>query len=157
MWSAAATAATLAILLAASAVAHAAAPIEGSWLTEGKSGIVEIFRCGGGDGLCGRLAWVRIKPSDNNPQGIDNRNPSPGLRSRPLCGLTIMWGFRADGAGHWNDGTIYDPQSGNTYRAEMTMRPDGSLGVRGYVLLSLFGRSEIWTRFAPPIPPCPAR
>lgn len=151
-----ATAATLALLIATIA-ARAAAPVEGAWLTEPKTGIVEIFRCSGDDALCGRLVWVQIKPSDHNPQAVDNRNPAAALRARPLCGLAMMWGFRADGANHWSGGAVYDPESGNTYRAEMTLQPDGRLSVRGYVIVPLFGRSETWTRFASPAPPCPAR
>lgn len=151
-----ATAVVLAIVLVAASAARAAGSAAGLWLTAPRNGIVEIFRCGDG-GLCGRLVWVRIRPSDNNPRASDNRNPSPGLRSRPLCGLLMMWGFRADGADHWSGGTIYDPESGNTYRAEMTLRPDNSLAVRGYVMVPLFGRSQVWSRAAPPVPRCPAR
>jgi uncharacterized protein (DUF2147 family) len=66
-----------------------------------------------------------------------------------------MWGFRPDGPHRWSGGAIYDPASGKTYSAEMTLRPNGTLGVRGYVLLSLFGRSEVWTRFTRSIPHCP--
>jgi uncharacterized protein (DUF2147 family) len=141
-------------MLALSAAAAPAASVEGNWLTQEKTGIVAIARCG--DALCGRLVWLRITPSDNNPQAIDNRNPAPELRGRKLCGMTLMWGFRPDGPDRWG-GAIYDPASGSTYRATMTLRPDGRLDMRGYVLVSLFGRSEAWTRFAQPIPPCPAR
>ena len=67
-------------------------PVEGRWLTEPKTAVVEILRCDGGS-LCGRLLWFRMKPSDHNPQALDIRNPDPGLRNRPLCGLMVMWGF----------------------------------------------------------------
>src|SRR5205823_10534310 len=39
---------------------------EGRWLTEKKNGVVQIFRCSGGDVLCGRLVWFRLKPGDSN-------------------------------------------------------------------------------------------
>jgi uncharacterized protein (DUF2147 family) len=149
-------AALLGTLLAAAPSAAPAGSVEGSWLTEAKNGIVAIFHCGGAE-LCGRLAWVRIAPSDDNPHAVDNRNPDPKLRRRALCGLTMMWGFRPDGPDHWSGGALYDPQSGNTYRGTMVLRPDGKLGLRGYVLVPLFGRSESWTRFTRPIPPCPTR
>jgi hypothetical protein len=51
------------------AAAQSASPV-GNWLTEGKSGIVEIYRCTpNGDLLCGRLTWFRIKPDDPNQIG----------------------------------------------------------------------------------------
>jgi uncharacterized protein (DUF2147 family) len=149
-----AAAAALASLVAGAAAAPAS--VEGTWLSQEKTGIVAIAPCGNGR-LCGRLVWVQIKPSDNNPRAIDNRNPAPELRSRKLCGLTMMWGFRPDGPDQWNDGALYDPESGDTYSAEMSLRPDGTLSLRGYVLVSLFGRSEVWTRFTQPLPHCPAQ
>ena len=131
-------------------------PVEGLWLTQPKNGIVEISRCADG-ALCGRLVWLRITPADNNPRAVDDRNPNPELRDRPLCGITMMWGFHPAGAATWSGGSIYDPQSGNTYQGTITLRPDGTLDLRGYVLISLLGRSETWTRFTAPIPQCPAR
>ena len=41
--------------------------------------------------------------------------PDPKLRQRPLCGLTILWGLRPNGAGHWSNGWLYDPHDGHTY------------------------------------------
>ena len=53
---------------------------EGRWLTEKKNGIVEIFRCSGGDVLCGRLVWFRLKLGDSN---LDLSNADPKLRNKP--------------------------------------------------------------------------
>src|SRR5262249_39540050 len=81
-----------------SAIASAApdASPEGYWLTEKKSGIVQIFRCwGGSQDLCGKLVWFRLKPEDHNPNGVDLLNADPAQRNRPLCGLMFMYGFKA--------------------------------------------------------------
>jgi uncharacterized protein (DUF2147 family) len=145
----------LVTILATVASAWAQTTIEGRWLTEEKSGVVEIYSCGDG-AFCGRLLWVRIKPSDRNPHALDNRNSMPALRDRPLCGLVMMWGFRPNGENQWSDGSLYDPESGSTYRGKMTLRPDGTLSLRGYVGISLFGRSQDWTRFTHSIFRCPA-
>jgi len=105
-------------VLFATALATAAAregPVEGRWLTHEKTAVVEIFRCGE-DGLCGRLVWFRMKPTDHNPQALDIHNPTPVLRDRPLCGLVMMWGFQREGENMWSRGSLYDPESGNTYR-----------------------------------------
>jgi uncharacterized protein (DUF2147 family) len=147
-------AAAAALLLCSAGVARAQT-VEGRWLTQPKHGIVEIFRCGD-RGLCGRLLWVRVTRADENPEAIDNRNPRTDLRSRSLCGLTMMWGFQPDGSNRWTKGSIYDPESGNTYQATLALQPDGTLELRGYVLVSLFGRSETWTRVTTPTPHCPS-
>ena len=88
----------------------------------------------------------------NDPEGgagkakNDRRNPNAELRSRPIIGLQIMEGFRYAGDRTWTDGHIYDPESGNTYHGRITLRPDGRLELRGYVGISLFGRTVVWTR-----------
>jgi uncharacterized protein (DUF2147 family) len=148
----------LVALLVAAVPAVAAAPNVsplGYWRTADGNGIIEIARCGADDTLCGKLAWFRISPDDPNPQGLDLKNPNPAERSRPLCGITFMYGFKPTASDQWDDGVIYDAESGNTYHAKMTLRPDGNLDLHGYIGISLFGRSEIWTRFTPPVPPCP--
>lgn len=134
------------------------AAVEGRWLTEEKSGVVEIYRCGDG-ALCGRLVWLRMKPTDQkqNPEALDLRNPQPALRNRPLCGLIIMWGFRQEqGQNQWSGGSLYDPESGNTYSGKIALEPNGTVHLRGYIGVSLFGRSEDWTRYTQTIARCPA-
>jgi uncharacterized protein (DUF2147 family) len=146
------------LLLGAVSVARAAAPgpsPEGNWLTEHEDGIVEIYRCTGGDAICGKLVWFRIKPDDPNPQALDLKNPDPTRRNQSLCGLTFMSGFKPADPNSWEDGTIYDPDSGNTYHATMKLQADGTLRLRGYIGISLIGRSEIWTRYNDRVPQCP--
>ena len=72
--------AALCVLAMVAATQPGASP-EGRWLTEKKNGIVEIFRCSGGDVLCGRLVWFRLKPGDSP---LDLTNPDPKQRNRPL-------------------------------------------------------------------------
>jgi uncharacterized protein (DUF2147 family) len=128
---------------------------EGRWLTEKKNGIVEIFQCG--NNLCGRLLWFRIKPGDSNQQGVDLENPDPKQRNRPLCGLVFMSGFKPDGPNGWEDGRVYNSDDGNTYHATMTLQPDGRLRLHGYIVVTLIGASEVWTRHTGPVPSCPGR
>ena len=122
-----------------------------------KSGIVEIFLRPGGDALCGRIAWFKIKPDDPNPQGLDLKNPDPARRDQPLCGLIFMYGFQPAEPGSWDGGAVYDPDSGNSYHAIIKLRADGTLDLHGYIGISLLGRSEIWTRYTQPLPSCPTR
>ena len=148
----------LVLWLFASTISAAAAPgasPEGYWRTAGGNGIVEITHCGADGALCGKIAWFRLDPNDPNPQGLDLKNPDPSRRSRPLCGLIFMYGFRPNGLGHWDGGTVYDVENGNTYSVMITLRPDGKLDLHGYIGISLLGRSEIWTRFSQPVPSCP--
>jgi uncharacterized protein (DUF2147 family) len=148
------------LLFGATVIGGAVAPNpspEGYWLTERKSGIVEILPCAGGGTLCGKLVWFKIKPDDPNPQGLDLKNPDPARRDQPLCGLIFMYGFQPAEPGSWDGGAVYDPDSGNSYHATMKLRADGTLDLHGYIGISLIGRSEVWTRYTQPLPICPTR
>jgi uncharacterized protein (DUF2147 family) len=63
-----------------------------------------------------------------------------------FLGMTLITGMRRNGYSYEN-GTIADPRDGSRYRALMRLSSDGSkLEVRGYLGISLFGRSQIWNR-----------
>jgi len=65
---------------------------------------------------------------------------------KPIIGMTILWGLKKDGDS-WAGGEILDPHNGKTYRCKMTLSDDGkSLNVRGFIGISLIGRSQIWWR-----------
>lgn len=137
-----------------SVAAQAAAPEPtGLWLDQTKRAGILIQPCG--DRLCGTIAWLGEPndPATGRPK-TDARNPDPTLKTRPLCDLPLLNGFAAGDPGEWEHGTIYDPESGNTYRGFMVLRPDGTLKVRGFVGVSLFGRSQIWTRPPQPLARC---
>ena len=63
--------------------------------------------------------------------------------------LQLIEGFTVRGPTAWAGGTIYDPQSGNTYSSTMELQDENTLVVRGYVLLPIFGRSQTWIRYIP--------
>src|SRR5689334_25196067 len=85
---------------------------DGTWLLANRVA-VEVFECSGQ--VCGRIVWlVRPRTPEGRPD-VDRLNPDPGLRQRPLCGLTIIWGLQPEGPGRWSNGSLYDPQDGNTY------------------------------------------
>jgi len=109
---------------------------------------------GDGDGLIAvRVEGARISATILGSSGdpvdrpkTDVNNPDPMLRSRPLIGLELFEGFRYDGDGEWSGGTIYDPNNGKTYRCKLKLVGPDTLKVRGFIGISLIGRSETWTR-----------
>ena len=67
-------------------------------------------------------------------------------RDQLLRGLLIIRNFKPDGA-EYVDGDILDPDNGKTYSARMKLEEGGrKLAVRGFVGISLFGRSQVWER-----------
>jgi uncharacterized protein (DUF2147 family) len=126
-------------------------PILGRWRSESGRGVIEIYQCA--DKLCGRLVWL-IEPIRRGAPAVDDKNPKPELRNRRLCGLVMLGGFRQTGPQHWSDGWIYDPDSGKTYSATMTLESAGVLKLRGYVGIPLFGETQTWTRADPKLGSC---
>lgn len=121
----------------------AEADVEGRWLSGDGEGWIQIKRIG--DSLVGTAAGSTTAKAGDPPR-LDDKNPDPSLRHRPLQGMTIMGGFTYAGKGRWKGGTIYDPNSGKTYKATVTLVDRNTLKLRGYIGVSLFGRSDTWTR-----------
>jgi uncharacterized protein (DUF2147 family) len=124
------------ILLSAPALADSHL-LTGNWVTQNQA-VVTVYMCGAKT-LCTKLIQVP------DLAARDDKNPERSLRNRPLCGLELGKDFEIIDSSHARGGRIYDPDSGNTYDA--TMGSDGSqLKLRGYVGVSLFGRTEVWHR-----------
>ena len=67
-------------------------------------------------------------------------------KDQPIIGMAILWGLKKQGDG-WAGGEILDPKNGKIYRAKMSLSEDGnSLNVRGFIGVSLIGRTQTWHR-----------
>lgn len=134
----------LPVLLSATSLGAQSLTPVGVWLHANERIQVEIAPCG--DRLCGRIVWFRWPNDDQGLPLVDLKNPNPALRTRPLLGLAILYDLRRTGERTWEDGKIYNPDDGADYHARMSIRDDGTLRVRAYLLLPLFGETQIWTR-----------
>jgi uncharacterized protein (DUF2147 family) len=138
----------LTLLLAATvSAAPDVADIEGRWLSGAGDGWIDIRI--EDDTLNGFIAG---SPNDilGDPPRMDVENPDAALRTRELDGLKFLQGFRyVEKKNRWTDGTIYDPNSGKTYKGTITLVDLNTLKLRGYIGVSLFGRNDIWTRIEP--------
>jgi uncharacterized protein (DUF2147 family) len=132
------------LLICGMAQAQGLSPV-GTWRTISdttghESGRVEIWAQDGK--LYGRVSFI-LDPTKRHAVCVkctDDR------RDQPVMGMQIIRGMQPDGA-HWDGGEILDPENGQTYRCSMRLSDDGrKLVVRGYVGLSLFGRSQTWIR-----------
>jgi uncharacterized protein (DUF2147 family) len=117
--------------------------IEGLWFNDIKSAKIEISK--GADGkFNGKIVWLKEPLKDGKPK-TDEENKDEKLRSRPIIGMPILSGFVPDGDNKYTDGKIYDPKNGKTYSCNITHNGK-TLSIRGYVGVSLFGRTTIWER-----------
>lgn len=67
-------------------------------------------------------------------------------KDQPVVGMIILWGLRRDGA-EWSGGRILDPDNGSVYRCLLRPVAGGQkLEVRGYLGISLLGRTQTWPK-----------
>jgi uncharacterized protein (DUF2147 family) len=107
--------------------------------------VIEVY-----DGGNGKLSAKIVKLIDTS----DGPNPlcdqcSGARKNKPILGMVIAWDLKRDGKG-WGGGRILDPENGKEYSVKMTPIAGGKkLEVRGFLGLSLLGRTQVWHRQAP--------
>lgn len=126
-----------------SAAAQKLSPL-GVWTNSEKKATFEIYQCG--TKLCGKIVSIREPNDAAGKPKTDGENPDPKLRTRPRLGMVFMQDFTYDSGNKWDDGTIYDPESGKTYACYMKLENANQMEVKGYIGFSLIGRSQTWTR-----------
>ncbi|MCW3112150.1 MAG: peptide protein [Segetibacter sp.] len=113
----------------------AADKIIGVYWSPKKDAKIEIYKKS--DTYFGKSIWTETKRKDL-------KNPNPSLRDRELLGTDLFTNFVYK-HGTYEDGKIYDPESGKTYDCKISFNGK-SLKVRGYIGISLFGRTETFDR-----------
>ncbi|MCC8423507.1 DUF2147 domain-containing protein [Mucilaginibacter sp. UR6-11] len=109
--------------------------ITGLYWSPKKDAKIEIYKKGGQ--YFGRSVWVA------NPRK-DIKNPNEALKKREVLGIDLFSGFiYKDGT--YTSGKVYDPEDGKTYDCKMNLNGE-VLKVRGYIGISLFGRTEYFKR-----------
>jgi len=118
--------------------------IVGKWMNDDESSVVKISLEADGT-YSGTLVWLR-----DGDEVLDANNPDEAQKGRNLVGTTILTGFSYDSAENvWSGGKIYDYQSGNSYDCKMWIEQSETLSVRGFMGLSIIGRTSSWTVFTP--------
>jgi uncharacterized protein (DUF2147 family) len=134
----------LAAALVAFAVPRPAASAdipEGVWLIEpAPASALRLFECGGL--VCGSVVWLRKFRDSSGQIQHDRLNPDPSLRSRLVCGMTVLWGLVPTSTGKWTRGWFYNPDDGKTYRITAQRAAPDAIVARIYVGIPLFGESR---------------
>ncbi|MBV9673002.1 MAG: DUF2147 domain-containing protein [Verrucomicrobia bacterium] len=115
---------------------------EGLWKNEDAT--FEILEKNGT--LVGSVISINEPKASAEQIKTDIHNPDASKRNRPLIGLLFMTGFVKKTDTRWENGTIYDPKTGNTYRCNLEMEGADRIKVRGYIGIAAIGRTAIWTR-----------
>jgi uncharacterized protein (DUF2147 family) len=118
--------------------------IIGLWETGTGKARVNIIKSG--NYYYGRIVWLREPNNEEGNPKVDKNNPDETKRSAQLLGLRMLTSFEFKGNNLWENGTIYDPESGSTYSCTINMTDNNTMNIRGYIGISAFGRTDVWKR-----------
>jgi len=134
---------TVTVLITSKMAIYAQEPIEAVWYNEEKTAKIQVFKAKDNK-FYGKIVWLKEPLKDGKPK-VDENNPEAAKRGHPILGLMILKGFEKDGDNEYEDGTIYDPKNGKTYSCIIRQKGN-KLNVRGYIGVSLIGRTTTWTK-----------
>lgn len=117
--------------------------IEGIWYNDSKSAKIQINK-DSYNKFMGKIIWLKEPLKDGKPK-LDEQNADQKLHNRPILGLPILTNFVKDGDSKYTGGSIYDPKNGKTYSCNINYKGN-KLDIRGYIGISLFGRTTTWER-----------
>ncbi len=116
--------------------------IVGTWLVEAQNAKVKIYKAKNNK-YYGKIVWLKepLHPTTKQPV-VDANNPDEELQDQEILGMLTVKDLVYK-RGKWEGGTIYQPQSGRTYKCKAWLE-DGKLNMRGYWGM-LYGTS-VWTK-----------
>ncbi|MCX6252842.1 MAG: DUF2147 domain-containing protein [Bacteroidetes bacterium] len=122
---------------------HKTDDILGTWLNEERTAKVQVYKDGAK--YFGKIVWLKetLDKVTGKPR-TDDLNPDVKLRNTPLMGLILLRSFVFDGDDEWTKGTIYDPKNGKTYSCYIRFDTPQILKIRGYIGISILGRTTNW-------------
>ncbi len=119
--------------------------IVGMWESVEKNLQIEMIEEDGH--FAGRMVWFLCSSGESMMFSYrDTGNPDPKLTERPLIGLKVVEKIYYQGNNVWGDGKIYDPNTGHTFDARITLTDQNTAVVRGYWKFRWIGRSIVFHR-----------
>ncbi len=104
-----------------------------------KESVIEIYKKG--DKIYGKIIEI-VKEEDKDKTCIECTGKD---KNQPINGLVIMRGLSKDDD-EWNGGKILDPKNGKFYKCYVSLESHNKLKLRGYIGISIIGRTEYWYR-----------
>lgn len=133
--------------------AQLAGDVAGYWMSTQKNVIVQIYQ----DSLDFKAKVVWFDDSDDRSQPMNSRmdvnNPVSALRTQKIIGLEVVRGLIYNKSCRcWQNGKIYDTQSGKTWSASIELENENLAKVRGFWHFEIFGKSMYFKRIKSAVP-----
>lgn len=135
------------VLAVSKSIAQAPDDLCGIWLTEDSRGKIQIYKNTTLGTYEGKVIWQQNPNDANGKEKIDTKNPDPKLRTRSFQNMVVITGLKWDAEDkRWYDGKVYNPEDGNFYSCKARMDDKNTIFFRGYLLVSLLGKTTTWRR-----------
>jgi uncharacterized protein (DUF2147 family) len=118
--------------------------IVGVWLTGSGKAQIKIDKVG--NYYFGRIVWLKEPLNVDGKPILDKNNEEVSKRAQPILGMRLVGGFEWKNDNLWDNGTIYDPENGKNYKCKIDLENFTTMNIRGFIGISLFGRTDIWKR-----------
>lgn len=116
--------------------------ILGKWISKEKNLIVEVYLVN--NTYSAKISWFSDHDDLSKPMlsRLDSHNPNLALRKRKLIGIDVLSGLNYNAiTGSWENGIIYDANSGKQWNSCINMNKDGALNVKGYWHFKCFSKT----------------
>jgi uncharacterized protein (DUF2147 family) len=118
--------------------------ILGKWMSAENDLKVEVFKQNGQ--YRAKVIWFACEHGIPMQNFQDSNNPNSSLRNRPWLGLQVLDNLHYNGGTEWNNGSIYDPNSGHTFSSVCRLKEYNTLTVRGYWMYEWIGKNLTFYR-----------
>ncbi len=116
--------------------------IIGKWMSIEKNVVVDVYK--DGDEFKAKVVWFDDTDDLNRPMNkrCDIHNPKKELRHRKLIGLDVVKNLKYnEDTNRWEDGVIYDPNTGKEWNSVVYFNDEGLMEVKGYWHLEFLSKT----------------
>ncbi|MBS1586040.1 MAG: DUF2147 domain-containing protein [Bacteroidetes bacterium] len=127
------------------AQSSAADLVVGKWISAERNLEIEVYKVQ--NEFYGKIIWFAcVPPKPPMEEYLDENNPLKALRKRHWLGMITLTNLKYAGNNKWENGKVYEPNSGHTYSASAKLKDRNTVYVRGYWGIELFGKSLTFNR-----------
>ena len=108
--------------------------IVGVWLTGSGKAHVKIDKVG--NYYFGRVVWLKEPLNTEGKPKLDINNEDVSKRNKTVFGMQLVGGFEWKNDNLWDNGSIYDPLNGKTYKCKIDLENFTTMNIRGFIGIS---------------------
>ena len=121
--------------------------IVGKWMSTKENVMVNVYKSG--NQFKAKVIWFNDSDDPSSPMNVrcDVRNANKNLRKQRIIGMDVLKQLKYNpSTGRWENGIIYDANSGREWSSVIYFNDDGLLEVKGYWQFEFLCKTITFTR-----------